>query len=185
LIRGRKEIFKIIINIKYMGIPRIFSFLHELFFINSKLSVLWLVVRLYVGYEWLMAGYSKFTNPAWVGDNIGAAMTGFVNGALSKTTGAHPDVSGWYAWFLENAVLPYVDIWSYAITYGEILVGLGLIVGLFTFVAAFFGFFMNVNFLLAGTVSTNPVLLLLSLLIMLANRTAGKFGLDGYWARRG
>ena len=43
------------------------------------------------------------------------------------------------------------------ITVGEILVGLGLIFGVLTGIAAFFGRLMNVNYLKAGTVSTNPL----------------------------
>ncbi len=138
----------------------------------------WLIVRLYVGWEWLHAGWGKVNNPAWVGDKAGAALTGFVNGALAKASGEHPDVQGWYAVFLEKAVLPNAALWSYLVTAGEFLVGLALIVGLLTGIAAFFGSFMNMNYLLAGTVSTNPILLVLATLLVLAWKTAGWWGLD-------
>ncbi len=154
--------------------------INNFLFSNPKLSWLWLVVRVYVGWQWLHAGYEKVINPVWVGSTAGGAITGFVNGALAKTVGAHPDVSEWYAWFLSHIVLPNADIWSHAIAYGELAVGLGLILGVLTFYAAFFGFFMNLNYLLAGTVSTNPILLFLALLIMLAHRIAGQIGLDRY-----
>jgi len=88
----------------------------------------------------------------------------------------------WYAGFLQSAVQAYPIIWSYAITYGEIAVGLGLIVGCFTGAAAFFGIFMNLNFLLAGTVSVNPIMALLGIGVLLARRVAGYIGLD-YWIR--
>lgn len=143
---------------------------------------LWFVVRLYLGYEWLIAGWGKVTNPAWFGADAGAAMQGFVQGALGKTGGLHPDVYQWYASFLQSTVLPNLVAWSNAIAVGEVLVGLGLIAGLFTGVAAFFGFFMNVNFLLAGTVSANPAMLLLALALILSRRVAGYWGLDR-WAR--
>lgn len=147
------------------------------------MSWLWLVARLYVGWAWLHAGYEKIINPVWVGDTAGGAISGFVKGALAKTVGEHPDVTQWYAWFLENLVLPHANLWSHAIAYGEVLVGLGLIFGLLTFLAAFFGGLMNMNYLLAGTVSSNPVLLFLTILIMLAHKTAGWIGLD-YYRRR-
>lgn len=139
---------------------------------------LWLLLRLYVGYEWLASGLGKWGNPAWTGDNAGAAITGFVNGALTKTGGEHPDVQGWYATFLSNVVLPNARTWSFLITMGEILVGIALILGIFTGIAAFFGSFMNMNYLLAGTVSTNPILFLLALFLILAWKTAGWWGLD-------
>lgn len=144
------------------------------------MSWLWLIVRLYLGYEWVYAGYEKIVNPIWVGSTAGGALTGFINGALAKTAGSHPDVSGWYAWFLQNTVLPYVNIWSHAVAFGELFVGLGLMFGALTFLAAFFGFFMNLNYLLAGTISSNPILLILALLVMLAHHTAGYIGLDNY-----
>ena len=37
---------------------------------------------------------------------------------------------------------------------------------------------MNMNYLLAGSVSTNPVLLVIAVLLMLAWKTAGWWGLD-------
>lgn len=151
------------------------------FFTSSTASApLWFVVRLYLGYEWLIAGWDKVMNPAWFGTEAGAAVQGFVQGALGKTGGLHPDVQMWYASFLQSAVLPNAAGWANAIAVGEVLVGLGLIVGLFTAVAAFFGFFMNLNFLLAGTVSVNPILLVLALGILLAHRVAGYWGLDRY-----
>lgn len=139
---------------------------------------LWLLIRLYVGYEWLSAGLGKLSNPVWTGDKAGAAITGFVKGALTKASGEHPDVQGWYATFLSNVVLPNARAWSYLITMGEILVGIALILGLFTGIAAFFGSFMNMNYLLAGTVSTNPILFLLALFLIMAWKTAGWWGLD-------
>ena len=57
-------------------------------------------------------------------------------------------MQGWYAAFLQNVVLPNARVWSYLITFGEILVGIGLIVGLFTGIAAIFGSLMNINYLL-------------------------------------
>jgi len=147
---------------------------------NTASAPLWLIVRLYLGWEWLHAGYEKLLNPAWFGSDAGAAMQGFVQGALGKTGGLHPDVQMWYATFLQNTVLSHTTIWANAIVLGEIAVGLGLIVGLFTGVAAFFGFFMNLNFMLAGVVSTNPIMMVLALGLMSSHRIAGDLGLDRY-----
>ena len=147
-------------------------------FADRRMAWLWLVVRLYVGWVWLEAGWEKVWNPAWAGDQAGAALSGFMKGALAKTVGEHPDVAGWYASFLENFVIPHASFWSYLVAYGELLVGIALILGIFTGVAAFFGGFMNLNFLLAGTVSINPQLLVLALLLMAAHKIAGWWGVD-------
>ena len=148
---------------------------------DVRYAWIWLIIRLYVGWQWLNSGLHKWGAPAWTGENAGAAIRGFVSGALTKAAGERPDVQGWYAWFLEQVVLPNAKVFSYFVAIGEILVGLGLIVGLLTGIAAFFGGLMNANFLLAGTVSSNPVLFILATWLVLAWRTAGWWGLDR-WA---
>jgi thiosulfate dehydrogenase [quinone] large subunit len=149
-------------------------------FCDTHAAWAWLAVRLYVGWAWLEAGWHKVTDAAWVGDGAGGAMTGFIQRSITKMSGPHPDVQSWYGAFLEHAVLPHAALWSHVVAYGELFVGIGLILGAFTGIAAFFGLFMNLNFLLAGTVSTNPVLLMLAALLMMAWKTAGYIGVDRY-----
>jgi thiosulfate dehydrogenase [quinone] large subunit len=147
-------------------------------FADTRLAWFWLIVRVYCGWQWLEAGLGKWGEPAWTGANAGAALTGFVNGALAKTGGDHPDVNSTYAAFLQTLVLPHAAFWSWVVVLGEIAVGLGLIFGCLTGVAAFFGGLMNVNYLFAGTVSTNPLLFVLATWLVLAWRVAGWWGLD-------
>ncbi|MBU6214525.1 DoxX family membrane protein [Patescibacteria group bacterium] len=159
------------------------------FFTANKASApLWFVIRLYLGYEFLMAGWEKLGSAAWFGSGAGAALTGFIHGAVAKTVCApniaaaacHPDVQMWYASFLQNAVLPNVTVWSNAVVIGELAIGLGLIVGLFTGVAAFFAFFMSLNFLFSGAVSVNPIIIILALPLIASRRVAGYWGLDRF-----
>lgn len=145
-----------------------------------------------------MAGWEKINSPAWVGDSSGAALTGFIQGALKKTAEfckplpapCHPDVQGWYASFLENVVLPNASLWSHMVAWGEVFVGIALILGLLAGFAAFIGAFMNLNFMLAGTVSINPMMFTVSIFVILAWRVAGHWGLDRFvlpklrWVRR-
>lgn len=163
---------------KYVHIKE--SPVSQYLFSNTKAAWGWLIVRVYVGWAWLMAGLGKVGEAGWTGDSAGASVEGFVQGALSKTGGEHPDVQAWYGWFLEEVVLPNADIFSHMIAYGEVLVGAALILGLFAGIAAFFGLFMNANFLLAGTVSSNPVLFILTIGLVLAWRVAGYIGLDRF-----
>jgi len=146
---------------------------------DVRLAWLWLILRLYAGWQWLEAGWGKWHNPAWTGDKAGTAISGFVQGALAKSSGANPAVQSWYAWFLQHVVLAYPVAWSYLVLIGETLVGVALILGLFTGIAAFFGSFMNMNYLLAGTVSTNPVLFVIATWLVLAWKTAGCMALVG------
>lgn len=151
---------------------------------DTRFAWVWLIVRLYVGWEWLSEGINKVTTPAWGGSKAGTILTGWIGGALQKTHGAHPDVQGWYGAFLANIVLPHAAFWSILVSYGELFVGIGLILGMFTGIAAFFGTTMNASFLLGGTVSTNPILFALASLLVLAWKTAGWWGIDRWLLSR-
>jgi thiosulfate dehydrogenase [quinone] large subunit len=73
---------------------------------------------------------------------------------------------GWNTWFAD------VVMW------GEILIGIALIIGAFVGIAAFAGAFMNWNFIMAGAASTNGLLFALAILLILAWKVAGWYGLD-------
>src|SRR5690625_7084253 len=98
-------------------------------------AMIWLVLRLYLGYSWLVAGWCKITDPAWTGEQAGVAVKGFMEGALSLVEAG--DVPTWYAWFLEAVVIPNAVPLSYMVAWGVVLVGLGLIVVFFTGIDAF------------------------------------------------
>ena len=154
-------------------------------FSDPKMSVFWLVVRVYVGWQWLTAGWGKLTGeePGWFGATAGKGISGFVAGAVKNASGPKVTVHPLYAWFLQHAVQPFPVAWSYAITIGELLVGIGLILGLFTGIAAFFGGLMNVDYLFAGSLgmgAVNAPLFALATGLVLAWRVAGYIGLDRF-----
>jgi thiosulfate dehydrogenase [quinone] large subunit len=140
---------------------------------------LWLVVRLYIGYRWLTSGFGKLSNPAWT--QTGDALKGYWQNAVRlPEPPARPPISfDWYRSFLETLLAGEHYVWfSKLVVAGEILVGLALVLGVFTGIAAFFGAFMNWNFMMAGTASINPVLFPLAILLVLAWKVAGWWGLD-------
>lgn len=67
---------------------------------------------------------------------------------------------------------------------GEVLIGLGLILGCFTTLAAFFGMTMNFAFLLSGTLSTNPPMALGFLLIIALGAASYEIGLDRFFMKK-
>lgn len=164
-------------------------------FADTRMAWFWLIVRVYVGWQWLGAGIHKLTgynieighwadkpSQSWIfTDHLGAQVTGFFNNAITQASAhaGNPAVD-WYGWFLKNVALPSAGFWAYVITFGEILVALGLIFGVLTGIAAFFGVFMNMNFLLSGVVSINPIIGGLAMFVMLAWRVAGYYGGDRY-----
>lgn len=58
--------------------------------------------------------------------------------------------------------------------------GLGLIFGCLTGIAAFFGTLMNFSFMMAGSTSSNPMMFGLTIFIILAWKNSGWWGLDRY-----
>lgn len=147
-------------------------------FADTRMAPVWMILRLWLGYEWLRAALGKWTEGGWVGAGAGGAVKGYAQGAMAQTSGAHPQVTGWYASFLENVVVPNAALFSYLVILGETLVGIALVLGAFTGIAAFFGVFMNASFLFAGTAGANPLMALAGVLLVLAWRVSGWWGLD-------
>jgi thiosulfate dehydrogenase [quinone] large subunit len=146
---------------------------------SSGAAALWFVVRMNVGAQWFLAGWEKVQSPDVWGTS-GTALKGFVTGALKGSSGPHPSVQGWYANFLHDFVLPNAGTFSFLVTWGEVAVGVGVLLGALTGIAAGFGVLMNLNYLLAGTVSINPVLGTFGLFLCFAWRVAGQIGLDRF-----
>lgn len=148
---------------------------------STTFALVWLVIRLYVGYQWLHSGLEKMSNPAWV--VTGEALKGFwTRAVLIPDAPARPAIAyDWYRAFLQGLLSSGSYVWfAKLVAVGELLIGIALILGLFTGIAAFFGGFMNWNFMMAGTASINPVLFPLSILLILAWKTAGWWGLDRF-----
>jgi thiosulfate dehydrogenase [quinone] large subunit len=146
------------------------------YFASAGSAALWFVLRMNVGAEWFAAGWEKINSPAWGAS--GTALSGFVNNALAKTSGANPAVQDWYARFLRDFVLPNAGFFSFLVTWGELAVGLGVLLGVLTGIAAGFGVLMNLNYLLAGTVSVNPILGMFGLFLCFSWRVCGWIGVD-------
>ncbi|MDP3956544.1 MAG: DoxX family protein [bacterium] len=155
--------------------PKLSRFL----FADTRMSWLWLVVRVYLGWEWVLAGWHKVLGQGWGPDSLLAYWTKSV---AIPTAPAKPAIAyDWYRSFLEILLSIDANVWmAPLVAWGELLVGVALIAGAFVGIAAVFGAFMNLNFMLAGSASTNPVMFLIAIVIILAWRTAGWVGLDRY-----
>jgi thiosulfate dehydrogenase [quinone] large subunit len=147
---------------------------------NSYLSLLWLPLRFYLGREWLSAGHHKIQSDAWM--DGGQGLAGYWTGALTGgPEGSSRAAYGWYSDFLQYMLDHEWYTWfAKVIAVGEFLVGVGLLVGALVGIAAFFGTLMNVSFMLAGTVSSNPVMFALTVFLVLGWKVAGWWGLDRY-----
>ena len=146
-------------------------------FSSTRLAWLWLLVRVYLGFVWLTSGYNKISGGTW---NNGEQLKGFWTAAVQPTgEGATNIAFAWYRGFIQFMLDAGWYTWfAPLIAWGEILIGVALILGALTGLAAFGGAFLNWNFIMAGSASTNGMLLVLALLLMMAWKVAGWWGLD-------
>src|SRR5512141_311523 len=129
-------------------------------FSDVRMAWLWTVVRVLIGISWLQAGLHKVGDPGWM--QTGDALKGFWAGALAIPDGGKSKIAfDWYRQFLQGLMDSGSYVWfAKLVAVGELLVGVALIVGAFVGIVAFFGAFMNWNYIMAGTASTNPLLLI-------------------------
>ncbi|ADC49132.1 hypothetical protein BpOF4_05350 [Alkalihalophilus pseudofirmus OF4] len=126
------------------------------------------LIRLYIGWMWVTAGFGKVTG--------GFSAEGYLMGVVNNP--AVLEQYPTYHAFIEGFAVPNAELFSFMVAWGELFVGLGLIFGVFTTAAAFFGIMMNFAFLFAGTISSNPWMILFTIFILAAGANAGRYGGD-------
>jgi thiosulfate dehydrogenase [quinone] large subunit len=150
-------------------------------FSDTRAAALWLPVRIFFGWSFLDASLHKLGDPKWM--DTGVALKGYWAGAVAiPAAPARPAITyDWWRQFLQWMLDNEAYTWfAKVIAVGEFLVGIGVIVGGLVGIAALFGATMNVAFLLSGSASTNPVLLLSAIFLVMAWKVAGWVGADRF-----
>jgi thiosulfate dehydrogenase [quinone] large subunit len=144
----------------------------------------WLaMVRILTGAIWLIHAIPKFLNPdAFLPP--GGFFATYLQQGISTTVGPFHD-------FLVSVVAPNAAVFAELVRFGELLVGISLVLGLFSRLGAFFGIVLPLCYMAArgafGTVngwgSADAALALLSA-ISLVFPTGRVVGIDGLRAAR-
>src|SRR4029079_8031224 len=67
---------------------------------NTRAGLFWLPIRLFVGFEWIEAGWHKLTGTGWI--DGGAALLGFWQSAVKvPESGRAPISYDWYRSFIQ------------------------------------------------------------------------------------
>lgn len=133
------------------------------------------VLRLYVGYYFLLQGYRKYERNFPKGDWVGRQI-----GDISSL-----DLYPWYKRFLLDYVIPHQDLFGYLVMIGELAVGACLLLGFFTRLSAIVGLFMVANYFLGpgmgrgGATLAHQQIFLVSLAIFILSNPGRSLGLDG------
>ena len=135
-------------------------------------------MRIWLGYQWIEASSSKIGNPAWV--QTDEALKGFwLNAVKIPEQGRPPIAFDWYRGFIQRMLDAQAYTWfAKLVASGELLIGIALILGAFTGIAAFISGFTNWNFMMADSASINPMLFTVAVLLILAWKVSGYFGAD-------
>jgi thiosulfate dehydrogenase [quinone] large subunit len=147
-------------------------------FTDTRMAWVWLFVRIWVGWQWFEASQHKINNPAWT--QTGEALKGFWSGIVVVPAEGRPPITfDWYRSFIQFMLDNNAYTWfAPLVAYGEMLIGIALILGAFTGIAAFLGGFMNWNFIMAGSASSNGLLFALGVLLVLSWKISGMIGAD-------
>lgn len=141
----------------------------------------YLGIRLFLGYEWIGSGWEKLREPEWM--QMGEALRAYWERAVqvpsppARPPITYPAYRSFIQFMLDNDWSPW---FAKLVVFGELLIGVGLLVGALTAIAAAFGLLMNFSFLYAGTASTNPTLIILGAIAIYGWLVAGWWGLDRY-----
>ena len=149
------------------------------------------LLRIVVGAWFLKAVWTKLTL-AWVGGVVplpvvSPRFVAFHPKRVAEFAADNP--LDWYKTFLQQTVLPHAKLFATLQAYGEVVVGLGLVLGLFTGLTAIIGLALSVNYGLATQWMSFGqqgfhVMLITSMVIFLMTGAGRLWGLDQLLAAR-
>lgn len=132
-------------------------------------------LRLFYGLFFLLAGLNKLKKG---GDYASQLHEMFAQ----RLTELNPD--SFASLYLENFGMPFAAPISYVVAYGELLAGIGLLLGVLTRPAAILAFFILVNIAIGGYYDASLLPFFAMNITFLFYPLGRKFGLDRFLARR-
>jgi thiosulfate dehydrogenase (quinone) large subunit len=148
------------------------------------------LLRVVVGAWFLKAVVTKLTTGLLFGvvpyPAVSPRFLGFQPKRVAEFAAGNP--VGWYKDFLEQTVLPHSTLFASLQTYGEVVVGVGLVLGLLVGLTGLVGLLLSVNYGLATQWMTFGqqgfhVLLVTSMIIFLCARAGRTWGVDRWLIR--
>jgi thiosulfate dehydrogenase (quinone) large subunit len=141
---------------------------------QSKLMAIgWTAMRVWLGIMWIQAGKAKL----W-----GAESSGFMhhNGAGVAGFAAHGTPAySWWGTFLHSFVVPNSGWIAALVAIAEFAIGVALVLGLFTRLAALSSLLLLFTYVMSGTASVCAFYALFAIVIVTMWKTSSWLGADG------
>jgi thiosulfate dehydrogenase [quinone] large subunit len=140
---------------------------------RSKLmAVAWTAMRIWLGVMWIDAGTAKL----W-----GAESAAFLHGAGVKGFASHGVVAySWWGTFLHGFVVPNAGWIGVLVAVSEFAIGIALVLGFLTPIAALGSLALLFTYVMSGTASVCALYALFAIVILATWRTSSWLGVDGF-----
>ena len=150
--------------------PRAVEFLMK----SKVMAIGWTAMRVWLGIMWIQAGVSKLwgaENPGFL-HNGGAGVAGYAAHGVPAYS--------WWGSFLHTFVVPNSGWIGVLVAVAEFVIGVALVLGLFTRVAALGSLALLFTYVMSGTASVCAFYALFAIVIFATWRTSTWLGLDGF-----
>src|SRR5580704_15283927 len=140
---------------------------------SKSMAVAWTAMRVWLGVMWIQAGWAKLwgaENSAFLHHN-GAGVAGFAAHGKAAYT--------WWGSFLHSFVVPNSGWIGILVAVAEFAIGIALVAGIFTRVAAMGSLALLFTYVMSGTASVCAFYALFAIVILATWRTSSLFGVDG------
>lgn len=122
-------------------------------FSETLINLLFSSIRIILGISWLKEGLFKFQS--------NFDMTGLIPSVEMNRNS--PD---WFKSFMTDFVSPNIDVFNILIPTGELLVGIGLLIGIWTLPVLLIATFMNINYWLSDMIYIYPYQIIGAVLLL-------------------
>jgi thiosulfate dehydrogenase [quinone] large subunit len=140
---------------------------------SKIMAIVWTAMRVWLGAMWIQAGSAKLwgaENGAFMHNN-GAGVAGFAaHGAPAYS---------WWGSFLHSFVVPNSGWIGILVAVAEFSIGIALVAGVFTRVAALGSLALLFTYVMSGTASVCAFYALLAIVVLTMWKTSSWLGVDG------
>lgn len=167
-----KSPYLLLDNPSELNVPRTLQWMAR----SKAMAVVWTAMRVWLGVMWIQAGDAKLwgkENSAFL-HNGGSGVAGFAAHGVAAYS--------WWGTFLHHFVVPNASWIGILVALSEFVIGLALVAGFLTPLAALASLGLLFTYVMSGTASVCAWYALFAIVLLAVWRTASWLGADGLMA---